>query len=230
MTQDNGFKSVRTQTELAKAIADGYIPKCEGDGVFTAYGSSQVRACDCSQVTAYDSSQVRACDSSQVTAYDCSQVTASKYVPVSDHGPSTKVTGGILISIRRAQSRDAAGRLHGGARPRRLSAEGCARAPADRRLSQFREPFGPALRIRDKAIGEGMITLGYPRLAAISGGIKRLGKCACCETQAIALLTVQFSRIHGDGETYEICALHERLANTDVRALLQRVKIREEQR
>ncbi len=55
-----------------------------GAGHFTAYGSSQVTACDSSQVTAYgssqvtacDSSQVRACGSSQVRAYDSSQVTA----------------------------------------------------------------------------------------------------------------------------------------------------------
>jgi len=70
----------------------------------TAYDSSTVTAYGSSTVRAYDSSTVRAYGSSTVRAYDSSTVTATKFVPVQDHGPNTKITGGILISIRRAET------------------------------------------------------------------------------------------------------------------------------
>ena len=98
---------VRTQKQLDAALKKGerYIDLV-GDGEFTvrAYGSSQVTACGSSQVTAYDSSQVTAYGSSQVRACDSSQVRATKYVAVTKHGDRPKVKGGVLISIRRAET------------------------------------------------------------------------------------------------------------------------------
>jgi hypothetical protein len=58
----------------ARVIRDGERKVTKG--VFWAYGSSQVTACENSQVKAYGSSQVTAYENSQVTAYGSSQVTA----------------------------------------------------------------------------------------------------------------------------------------------------------
>jgi hypothetical protein len=80
----------RTQLELDTALKDPNVsPILVGNGTFTAYDSSQVRAYGSSQVTAYDSSQVR--------AYGSSQVTASKHVAVTKHGKGTRVSGGVQI-------------------------------------------------------------------------------------------------------------------------------------
>ena len=63
------------------------VTACDSSQV-TAYYSSQVTAYDSSQVTACDSSQVTACDSSQVTARNSSQVTARNSSQVTAYGSS----------------------------------------------------------------------------------------------------------------------------------------------
>jgi hypothetical protein len=64
-----------------------------------AYGSAQVRASGSAQVRASGSAQVRASGSAQVRASGSAQVRASKYVAVTRHGDSPKVTGGVLIQV-----------------------------------------------------------------------------------------------------------------------------------
>ena len=76
--------------------------QASGSATVRAYGSATVRAYDSATVRAYDSATVQASGSATVRAYDSATVRASKQVAVSDHGPHTTVTGGVLISIRRA--------------------------------------------------------------------------------------------------------------------------------
>ncbi len=101
---------VKTQKELNKALKKAGpldIVACVGSGYFEVSGFSRVTATDSSQVTAYGSSQVTATDSSQVTAYgssqvrapDSSQVRASKFVAVTRHAKTVKVSGGVLIDV-----------------------------------------------------------------------------------------------------------------------------------
>jgi hypothetical protein len=101
---------VTTQAELEKACTAGDIAIVR-EGVFTAYGSSQVTAYGSSQVTAYGSSQVTAygssqvtaCDSSQVTAYGSSQVTAYGSSQVTAYG-SSQVTACGSSQVRACDS------------------------------------------------------------------------------------------------------------------------------
>ena len=96
-------RSVTTQEELDKAVADGidWIDIRSKRGVWIevrAYGSSTVRACGSSTVTAYGSSTVTAFDSSTVTAFDSSTVTAfGSGVAVHLHSGAAKVDGGVVI-------------------------------------------------------------------------------------------------------------------------------------
>ena len=81
-----------TQAEFDAALANGDMPVVRS-GSWWASGSATVRAYDSATVTAYGSATVRAYDSATVRAY-------GSHVPVHDHGPSVKITGGIPISVR----------------------------------------------------------------------------------------------------------------------------------
>jgi len=116
----NQWIECSTQTEFDAAIANGDVPIVRS-GYWDAYGSSTVRAFGSSTVTAFDSSTVtasgsstvRAYGSSTVTAYGSSTVTAGTLVPVHDHGPSVKITGGIPISVRHITNPKAWCEFHG---------------------------------------------------------------------------------------------------------------------
>jgi len=115
------WHDVTTQADLSAAVAAGHGVNVHA-GVFTAYGSAQVRAygsaqvrasgsaqvraygsaqvraSDSAQVTAYGSAQVTASDSAQVTAYGSAQVTASwEGVAITVHGDGPRVEGGTVI-------------------------------------------------------------------------------------------------------------------------------------
>ena len=113
---------VRTQAELDRALSENKMPICIGKGRFVARGSSHVEAWGSSHVVAWESSHVEARGSShveawesshveawgsshveawaaaQVAAHDRSQVQAGQHNAVTDHGPSTRIKGGVIIT------------------------------------------------------------------------------------------------------------------------------------
>ena len=104
-------RQVTTQAELDQALADGvHDIDLVGDGYFEvhasgsatvhAYGSATVRAYGSATVRASGSATVHAFGSATVHAYDSATVHASDLVAVQDHGPKTKVAGGVVIPIR----------------------------------------------------------------------------------------------------------------------------------
>ncbi len=93
-------RQVRTQAELAKALADGvdwidlvgngeFTVTAYGSATVTAYDSATVRASDSATVRAYGSATVRAYGSATVTASDLATVTASDSATVRAYGSAT---------------------------------------------------------------------------------------------------------------------------------------------
>jgi hypothetical protein len=75
-----------------------------GSVTVEASGSATVRASGSATVRVSGSATVEASGSATVRAYDSATVRASKYVAVQDHGPDTTINGGVIISIRRAET------------------------------------------------------------------------------------------------------------------------------
>jgi len=121
-------RQVRTQAELDQAIKDRVdVIELRGDGYFEvgsasvsafgsasvrafgsasvrAFGSASVRASGSASVRAFGSASVRAFGSASVSAFDSASVSATACVPVQDHGPATKITGGVIIPIRKPET------------------------------------------------------------------------------------------------------------------------------
>jgi predicted DNA-binding transcriptional regulator AlpA len=69
-----------------------------GSSHVEARGSSHVVARESSHVVARESSHVEAAAAAQVAAHDRSQVQAGQHNAVTDHGPSTTIKGGVIIT------------------------------------------------------------------------------------------------------------------------------------
>ena len=105
---------VTTQQELDQALAAGHYPILRS-GYYEIFDSASVRAFDSASVTAsgsasvraYDSVSVRASGSASVSAYGSASVRASgsasvrasSCVAIHDHGPDTRIKGGVVIPI-----------------------------------------------------------------------------------------------------------------------------------
>jgi len=108
----NQWIECATQTEFDTAITKGDVPIVRS-GYWTASGSATVSAYGSATVTASGSATVRAYGPATVRAYDSATVTAGTHVPVHDHGPSVKITGGIPISVRHITNPKAWCEFHG---------------------------------------------------------------------------------------------------------------------
>jgi len=97
-----GLIDCRTQAELDAALERGDRPLLVGDVTFIVGDSATVQAWDSATVQAWDSATVHASGSATVHASDSATVRASRFVPVQVTSDDVKVTGGVLIPIRRA--------------------------------------------------------------------------------------------------------------------------------
>ena len=117
----SGSATVTASGSATVTAYDSATVTASGSATVTASGSATVTAYNSATVTASGSATVRASGSATVTAYgsatvrayDLATVRASALVPVHDHGPSVKITGGIPISVRRITDPKAWCEFHG---------------------------------------------------------------------------------------------------------------------
>jgi len=100
----SGSATVEAYDSATVEAYDSATVEAYGSATVRAYGSAMVRASGSATVRAYGSATVEASGSATVRAYDSATVRASKYVAVQDHGPATTINGGVIISIRRAET------------------------------------------------------------------------------------------------------------------------------
>ncbi len=85
----SGSATVRAYDSATVRAYDSATVRASGSATVSASGSATVTAYGSATVTAYGSATVRASGSATVTA--------SGYVAVHNHGPRTRITGGVLI-------------------------------------------------------------------------------------------------------------------------------------
>ena len=97
----SGSATVRAYGSATVTAYGSATVRAYGSATVRAYGSATVRASGSATVTASGSATVTAYGSATVRASGSATVTAGALVPVHDHGPATKITGGaVVIPIR----------------------------------------------------------------------------------------------------------------------------------